>query len=153
MENEKTIDILNALVVINHDRINGYKTAMDEIRDDEGLKDSFSNFQRTSFSCNAALEVEVQQLGGTVEEGTKNTGKIHRTWMDFKAMINGHDRKGILSSCAYGDEAAIATYKDALGDNTEHLSANQKAMLQSQLALITSDYNKVKMLMEETVDA
>ncbi len=153
MKNEKTIDILNTLVVINHDRIEGYKTAMDEIKDDEGLKDSFSKFQQTSFSCNAALGAEVRQLGGAAEEGTKNTGKIHRTWMDFKAMVNGHDRKGILSSCAYGDDAAMTTYKDALEDDKEHLSGEQQAMLQSQLALITSDYNKVKMLMEETVDA
>lgn len=153
MENEKTIDILNTLVVINHDRINGYKTAMDETKDDEVLKVSFSKFQQTSLSCNAALGAAIQQLGGTAEEGTKNTGKLHRTWMDFKAMVNGHDRKGILSSCAFGDEAAIDTYKGALQDDAEHLSTEQQAMIQSQLALITSDYNNVKMLMEKTMDA
>jgi uncharacterized protein (TIGR02284 family) len=153
MEKEKTIDILNSLVEINHDRIEGYKTAMEETKDDEKLKESFSKFQQTSFSCNAALVAEVQQLGGVAEDGTKNTGKIHRVWMDFKAMVSGHSRKSILSSCEFGDEAAMTTYKDALHDDTEHLSTEQQTMLQSQLELITSDYNKVKMLMEETMDA
>ena len=153
MENENTINILNSLVVINHDRINGYKTAMDEIKDDEKLKESFFKFQQTSFSCNVALGAEIIKLGGIVEEGTKNSGKIHRTWMDFKAMVNGHDRKGILSSCAFGDEAAISTYKDALDDETEYLTAAQQAMLNSQLALITSDCINVKMLMDQTIDA
>ena len=152
MENEKTIEVLNSLVEINHDRIEGYKTAMEETKDDEELKESFLKFQRTSFSCNAALVAEVHQLGGTAEEGTKNTGKIHRVWMDLKSMVSGHDRKAILSSCAFGDEAAMTTYKDVLEGDTEHLSAEQQTMLQTQLALITSDYDNVKMLMEETVD-
>lgn len=153
MENKKTIEILNSLVEINHDRIEGYKTAMEETKDDEELKASFSQFQQTSFSCHAALVAEVQQLGGTAEEGTKNTGKIHRLWLDFKAIVSGHSRKAILSSCEFGDETAMTMYKDVLEDEMEHLSAEQQTMLQSQLALITSDYDKVKMLMEETVDA
>lgn len=153
MENEKKIDILNSLVEINHDRIEGYKTAIEETKDDEELKESFLNFQQTSFSCNAALGAEVQQLGGTVNDGTKNTGKIHRVWMDFKAMVSGHDRKAILSSCEFGDEAAITLYKNTLESEREHLSHEQLTMLQSQLTLITSDYDKVKMLKEETVDA
>ena len=152
MENEKTIDILNSLVEINHDRIEGYKTAMEETKDDEELKESFIKFQQTSFSCNAALVAEVQQLGGTAEVDTKNTGKIHRVWMDFKAMASGHSRKSILSSCEFGDETAMTIYKDVLEDDRQHLSAEQQVMLQTQLALITSDYNKVKMLMEETAD-
>jgi uncharacterized protein (TIGR02284 family) len=150
MENEKTIDILNSLVEINHDRIEGYKTAIEETKDDEQLKESFLKFQQTSYSCNTALVAQVQQLGGIAEDGTKNTGKIHRVWMDFKAMINGNDRKAILSSCVFGDEEAMTIYKDVLEDDREHLSAEQQTMLQTQLALITSDYDKVKMLMEET---
>lgn len=153
MENEKTIGILNSLVEINHDRIEGYKTAMEETKDDEELKESFFMFQQTSYSCNAALEAEVQQLGGTIEEGTKNTGKIHRVWMDFKALVSGHDRNAILNSCAFGDEAAITIYKDTLENEREHLSTEQHTMLQSQLTLITSDHDKVKMLIGETVDA
>jgi len=153
MENEKTIDILNSLVEINHDRIEGYKTAIEETNDDEELKASFSQFQQTSFSCHAALVAEVQRLGGAAQEGTKNTGKIHRVWMDFKAIVSGHSRKSILSSCEFGDEAAMTVYKDVLEDDKEHLSTEQQTMLQTQLALIASDYDNVKMLMEETVDA
>lgn len=153
MENEKTIEVLNTLITINNDRIEGYKTAIEETKDDEALKGSFLKFQQTSFDCNAILISEVQQLGGTAEDGTKNTGKIHRVWLDFKAMISGHDRKAILSSCEFGDEAAITTYKDVLEDDREHLSATQQTMVQTQLALITSDYDHVKMLIGETLDA
>jgi uncharacterized protein (TIGR02284 family) len=153
MENEKTIDLLNSLVEINHDRVEGYKTAMEETKDDEELKESFLSFQQTSYSCNAALIAEVHQLGGTPEEGTKNTGKIHRVWMDFKAIVSGHNHKAILSSCAFGDEAAIKVYKDILENDRALLSEDQQTMLQSQLVLITSDYDKVKMLMEEIVIA
>jgi Domain of unknown function (DUF2383) len=72
MENEKTFEVLNSLVEINHDRIEGYKTAMEETKDDEKLKASFSQFQQTSFSCNTSLVAQVRQLGGIAEERWSN---------------------------------------------------------------------------------
>ncbi len=97
MEKDKSIDVLNSLITINNDRIQGYETAIDET-DEQELKTSFANFLETSRKCKEELLIEVTKLGGTPDDGTRIDGKIYRAWMDFKALITGKDRKAILQS-------------------------------------------------------
>jgi uncharacterized protein (TIGR02284 family) len=50
MDNEKTIDVLNTLITINNDRIEGYETAAKETEEHE-LKTVFAQFSATSQKC------------------------------------------------------------------------------------------------------
>lgn len=145
MSKENSIDVLNTLIEINHDRIEGYKTAVGET-DVSDLAELFIQFTETSHKCNKELSEEVRRLGGEPLEGTRMTGKLHRVWMDFKALITGKSRDSILSSCEYGDATALETYDDALKNTPEDLTFIQQAMLVQQRAMIQSDYNKVKNL-------
>jgi uncharacterized protein (TIGR02284 family) len=145
MSKENSIEVLNTLIEINHDRIEGYKTAAEET-DVSDLAELFLEFSATSHKCNRELAGEVRKLGGVPLEGTRMTGKLHRVWMDFKALITGKSRDSILSSCEYGDATALETYDDALKNSPEDLSFMQAAMLKEQRALIQMDYNKVKNL-------
>src|SRR5690606_32195771 len=116
MRNEKAIDVLNSLIVINNDRIEGYETASEET-DEMDLKSLFSRFISTSQKCKQELVNEVVAQGGEVADGTKVTGKFFRAWMDVKAALTGKDRKAILNSCEYGEDEALKTYKDAIENN------------------------------------
>ncbi len=75
MENEKTITVLNTLITINNDRIEGYETATKET-EEQDLKDMFAQFSSTSQKCNTELKDEVSKLGGTPAEGTTISGKF-----------------------------------------------------------------------------
>src|SRR5690349_19819739 len=108
MDNEKSIDVLNMLIQINNDRIEGYQTASKET-EERDLQSLFSDLIETSETCRAELTEEVERLGGTPAEGTKTSGKFFRAWMDVKAAITGKDRKAILSSCEFGEDAAVDT--------------------------------------------
>lgn len=110
MEREKTIDVLNSLITINNDRIEGYETAS-EGTEEHDLKTLFARFISTSQKCKRELIMEVRTLGGEVAEGTKTSGKIYRIWMDVKAALTGKDRKAILDSCEYGEDEAQDTYE------------------------------------------
>jgi uncharacterized protein (TIGR02284 family) len=143
MNQANAIEALNTLIEINHDRIEGYRTAAEET-DVADLSEFFLQFSATSHKCNNELTAEVIRLGGTPLEGTRMTGKLHRVWMDFKALITGKSRDSILSSCEYGDETALETYDDVLKNSDEDLGFVQHAMLKSQRAMIQMDYNKVK---------
>ena len=143
MSNEKAITVLNSLIQINNDRIEGYVTASKET--DEGdLKALFSQLQQTSEHCNNELISEVQNLGGTPPESTKTTGKFFRVWMDVKAALSGKDRKVILDSCEYGEDVAKQTYEDVLNDESENLSFEQKVMIKAQHILLKADHDTVK---------
>ncbi len=143
MEKEKTIEVLNSLITINNDRIEGYETAANET-DEMDLKNLFGKLSATSVKCRQALKSEVTKLGGTPAEGTKTTGKFFRVWMDVKAALTGKDRKAILNSCEYGEDQAVATYNDALKNNLADLSAEQQTMVKTQRDLIKSDHDNVK---------
>ena len=150
MNNEKSIDVLNNLIEINNDRIEGYETASKETEEYD-LKALFSKLSETSETCRAALSEEVERLGGTPEEGTRSTGKFFRVWMDVKAALTGKDRKAILSSCEYGEDVAVKAYENALKDHADDLASAQQAMLRKQHGLIKSDHDEVKNLRDSTV--
>ena len=152
MENEKTIGVINTLITINNDRIEGYETAAKET-EEQDLKTFFSELKQTSLHCNKELSGEVTKLGGTPAEGTKTTGKFFRVWMDAKAALTGNDRKAILNSCEYGEDVAKETYEEALKNDSENLSAEQQTMIEAQHTLLAADHNKVKTMRDEFVEA
>ena len=144
MHTEKSIHILNSLIQINNDRIVGYETASKEAEETD-LKTLFSHFTETSLKCKADLVAEVKRLGGEPTEGTTTSGKFFRVWMDIKSAITGRDRKAIVSSCEYGEEAAVQTYEDALS-HSKDLTPEQLMMVKEQHAAIKANYEKIKNL-------
>lgn len=151
MDNEKTVEVLNTILEINNDRIEGYETASKET-DEEDLRRLFANLIQTSEECRDELTDEVERLGGTPIEGTKVSGKFFRAWMDVKAALTGKDRKAILNSCEYGEDVAVETYDKALEHDDEHLSIEQREMLESQRELIKAGHDEIKSLRDQLVE-
>jgi uncharacterized protein (TIGR02284 family) len=152
MEKEKTIEVLNTLITITNDRIEGYETAAKET-EEQDLKVLFAQFSSTSQKCKNDLVIEVTKLGGAPAEGTKTTGKFFRVWMDVKAALTGNDRKAILNSCEYGEDVAKETYEEALKNDSENLSGEQQTMIEAQYALLKADHDKVKSMRNALLEA
>ncbi|MEO5581705.1 MAG: PA2169 family four-helix-bundle protein [Saprospiraceae bacterium] len=150
MENDKSIDVLNSLIVINNDRIRGYETAIEETEDHD-MKSAFDKFKQTSEECKSQLVAAVTKLGGTPDDGTRIDGKIYRAWMDFKALLTGKDRKAILNSCEYGEDVASNTYESAMKDTD--LDGEFNSMIASQYAKIKADHDSVKSMRDAEVHA
>ena len=135
---EAKVEILNDLIMINNDRIAGYERAINEAKDlDVDLKATFEGMIRESQQYKDELAARYNAAGGQgLEEGTTNSGKIYRAWMDVKATFTGSDRKAILSSCEFGEDAWRRAYEAAL---------NAEGELDSETrALITEQYNSEK---------
>lgn len=152
MKREDTIEVINSLITINNDRIEGYETASKETEEPD-LKSLFSQFISTSQRCKQELVSEVHLLGGQASEGTTTSGKFFRVWMDLKAALTGKDRKAILNSCEYGEEKAIETYDKVIQNELKHLSAEQHFMINTQKSLLRADHDRVKALRNALVDA
>jgi uncharacterized protein (TIGR02284 family) len=152
MNNEKSIDVLNTLIEINNDRVEGYETAWKETEESE-LKTLFSQLAQTSHECNADLIEEVENLGGDPVEGTRTTGKFFRVWMDVKAALTGKDRKAILNSCEYGEDVAQETYAKVLKNNSEHLTSEQVQLIRSQKDKLKTDHDTVRSLRDSLVES
>ncbi|MGL5112974.1 MAG: ferritin-like domain-containing protein [Flavobacterium sp.] len=145
MDNTKTMAAFNTLIVINNDRIEGYKTAEAEARETD-LKMLFSDLMETSVQNRVALVAKVKRLGGTPDEGTRVTGKFFRVWMDVKSALSGNDRKTILDSCEYGEDVILEVYNKILMEDHQDCSSADLELLQKQYALLQLDHDKVKAL-------
>jgi uncharacterized protein (TIGR02284 family) len=146
MDIEKTIEAFNSLIVINNDRIEGYKTAEAEAQETD-LKMLFSDLMETSVQNRKELVAEVTRLGGTPDEGTRVTGKFFRVWMDVKAAFTGNDRKAILESCEYGEDVALETYKNVLIQDHQDTNSVEQDLLNKHYALLKADHDRVKELL------
>ena len=145
--NTMTVDkeILNDLIQINNDRVVGYQKAISELKDEDAdLKTLFVKMVGESHQYKMALATEVQALGGEVDTDTTTSGKIYRAWMDVKAAFTGHDRKTVLSSCEFGEDAAQKAYEMAL--QSDGLSGNLRTLITEQKAKLRISHDEVKAL-------
>ncbi len=145
-----TTEILNDLVLINNDRIEGYERARKELKaHDLDLKSLFLNMIEESRKYKMALATEISALGGEIENGTTNSGKIYRAWMDVKALFTGNDRKAVLDNCEFGEDAAQNAYKTALEE--EELPAHIRTIVSDQKASLRRSHDEIKRLRDAQV--
>ena len=101
------IEILNDLVKINNDRIEGYKAAIRELdAEDDDLKSLFDRMIAQSMLIKSDLSQEIEVLHGDMELGTTVSGKIYRAWIGLKSVFTGHGRHEVLENCENGEDAA-----------------------------------------------
>lgn len=149
-QNEKTAEILNDLIKINNDRIEGYNKAISEL-DAEGadLKVLFEGMKAESAMYKQELANMVTKLGEDKATGTRLDGKIYRAWMDVKATFSGNTRKAVLESCEFGEDAAQKAYRSALASDSE-LSADGRQLVAKQQTSLKASHDKIKQLRDST---
>jgi uncharacterized protein (TIGR02284 family) len=142
------VEILNDLIQIHNDRIAGYERAIKELKDeDSDLKTLFAGYIDESRQIKMILGKEVQALGGDMDTGTTNSGKIYRAWMDVKAIFTGHNRKTVLQNCEFGEDAAQKAYTTAL--RSDDLPAYLGEMLNQQQKILKDSHDEVKAMRDQ----
>jgi len=142
--NENVREVLNDLIKINHDRIEGYERAVEDTRDkDTDLQAIFHRMADESKQYAAELESEVRKSGGEPADDTTVSGKIYRVWMDLKSAVTGKARKSILESCEYGEDAAQKAYEEALKDTSE-LPTDVRQIIVNQKAALKTSHDTIK---------
>ena len=140
MANSETV---RDLIRINNDRVTGYSKAATQA-DDQELQSLFSQLSQQSRQLASELRSLVSDNDKNVTDETTTAGKIYRTWMDVKATFGGDDRKGILASCEFGEDAAQKAYKEALED--DDLTPGARTTIQQQKATLRQAHDKIKMM-------
>lgn len=137
--NEALIEVLNDLIEINNDRVNGYERAIKETKDfDVDLQAAFRKMADDSRKYAGELTQQVYKFGGEPASGSTNQGKIYRVWMDVKATFTGHDRQSVLESCEFGEDAAQKAYSEALSSDAEMDAETRKLIAEQQASLKTA---------------
>lgn len=146
MENTaKTIEILNDLILINNDRIEGFEKAVKEIEESDENRDLTPVFLRCiadSRQFKMELAGEVQVMGKDAEQGTSTGGKLHRAWIEVKETFTGHDRHSLLEECEFGEDAIKKAYQDAMEE--DDLPSYIREMLSDQESIIMDAHDEIK---------
>ena len=140
---ENTNEVLNDLVRINNDRIEGYTRAQKESEDNSPeLIPTFQNMITQSEDCVGDLKAMIMKTGGTVAEGSTIMGKIYRAWMDVRATFSTDDKQTILASCEFGEDAAQKAYKTALEETT--LTDEARMLISDQKSQLKNSHDLIK---------
>ncbi|MCJ8208890.1 PA2169 family four-helix-bundle protein [Mucilaginibacter sp. RS28] len=146
---ETTLEILNDLVKINNDRIEGFERATKNIGEGrEDLKQIFTRFIGESHQNKLELGTEIQALGKDIDNTTSASGSLHRTWLQVKAAFTGHDTHNVLEECEFGEDAIKKAYKDALEE--EEVPAYIKEILLQQQQKLNIAHDTIKQLRDQT---
>ena len=140
MANSETV---RDLIRINNDRVTGYSKAATQT-DDQELQSLFRQLAQQSRQFASELRSLVSDDNKNVTDETTTAGKIYRTWMDVKATFGGDDRKGVLASCEFGEDAAQKAYKDALEE--DDLNPDVRVTIEQQKGTLRQAHDKVKMM-------
>lgn len=151
--NENTVDVLNDLVRINHDRVEGYTTAEENTdKDNLDLLTTFGKMKSQSNDYLQDLGTLVKKYGGEVAQDSTTMGKIYRTWMDVQNAFTSDDRQAVLNECEFGEDAAQKAYKMAL-DETD-LTEEARSLIVMQKNALEESHDLIKAYRDtEKVDA
>jgi uncharacterized protein (TIGR02284 family) len=141
---DELISVLNDLIRINNDRIEGYERAVSESKDsDIDLIGIFKEMSDQSRKYVTELVQEVGRLGGEAATDTTVSGKVYRVFMDLKAAITGKDRESILGSCEYGEDVAQRAYEAAL-ESDAYMSTEVRQLISEQKSNLKTSHDLIK---------
>lgn len=137
--------VLNDLIRINNDRIEGYEKALKDLKaEDNDLQLIFLKAIDQSRKMRMVLGKEIQTLGEDIPTGTSGSGAIHRAWLELKVSFTGHNRHAILASCEFGEDAAQKAYEKAL--DSEHLPEYLARMVLEEKEELKEVHDHIKSL-------
>ncbi|WP_269684860.1 PA2169 family four-helix-bundle protein [Flavobacterium lacustre] len=151
MNTEKSIDVLNNLIEINDERLDGYETAS-KVTYESDLISLFFEFQEKSQKHKEELIVEIKKLGGKPIKKTKKASRLYKFWNDIKTALVDKDREDILSICEYDDDKTFRSYRTILKDNFDFLNQELLTKLKAQQHAIKLDHDRVKNLRDSILN-
>lgn len=143
-QNDELAGVLNDLIKINNDRIEGYQRALEESKDtDVDLKAIFRQMADQSMKYVSELTQEVARLGDDATTNTTISGKVYRAWMDLKSAVTGHSRKTVLENCEFGEDVAQKAYNTAL-ESDSFMTTDIRQLIASQKSELKKSHDIIK---------
>lgn len=140
-----TKDCLKDLILLNNDRYDGYRKAMEQTKEDD-LKQLFSRLSEESNKFSAELQSHFPDKEDMPKsDETTNSGKLYRVWMDVKDALATNDRHSVLAACEYGEDVIKKGYEDALKRRDE-INADLLPVIHRQYDSLLEAHNRVKAL-------
>lgn len=142
MENSQEISVLNDLLQITNDRINGFGKVEGKVW--ESYSDLKSEYEKM-ISQSKIMKNEIINLiterGGNPDDTSSVAGNLHRTWIDVKNTLSiASNERETLDNVIFGEKHALEAYESAL--NSGELSKESSEVIADQLTSLRSSYRQ-----------
>lgn len=145
MNQEKTVSVLNDLLQITNDRIEGFSKVEDKVWETySGLKSDYDEMVANSQKMKSDLTSLITERGGQPDDTTTAAGAVHRAWIDVKNTFSGNKDEATLENVVFGEKAAIKAYDNAL--ESGELCTESSRVVQDQLHHLKASYAKFESL-------
>jgi uncharacterized protein (TIGR02284 family) len=147
---EKTILVLNDLLLAARDAEKGFQAAADNAREPE-LIELFASYtlQRAKFA--KELEQRLHTLR-TEPVNLPNPGAaLHRAWMGMTAMLDPNESHGLLAECERGEDMAVKAYRMAL--NERDIDDISRGIIQRQYEFVQAAHDRIRQLRDSATYA
>ena len=115
-----TLQILNQLIQMHHDRIAGYKLAATVLKDnDTELLQHFNDCCEESKYYIAQCADEVWQNKGKAKIRSSTLGKIFRVIMKGRCSLSSQNKSSVIALCMWGEYAMQKAYETAQYQSNE----------------------------------
>jgi uncharacterized protein (TIGR02284 family) len=148
MDNQQEISVLNDLLHITNDRIEGFEKVEGKVWEMyPDVKDEYDHMISQSKIMKNELINLITEKKGVPEDSPSIVGAVHRTWIDIKNSFTlGNLVESTLENVVFGEKAAIETYQNALGGG--NLSEKSNKIVAEQLRNLKSSYSQFKKIEE-----
>ncbi len=145
--NQNDPNILNDLIKINNDRIEGYELAIDLANEQgDGAHEAvFKERIAQSEKFITELTPLVELAGQYATDRTKLSGELFRLWMVIKSKLSRGDLQDLLQQCERGETAFSEVYSKAL-EEADKLSVGAKNLIQIQLSQQREAHENIKIM-------
>jgi len=145
MNNENTVSVLNDLLNITNDRIEGFSKVEDKVWETHSaLKSDYDQMVSQSQVMKNDLIKLITGKGGEPDNTTSTAGALHRTWIDVKNTFTSDKDESTLENVVFGEKAAIDAYQDAL--DSGDLCPESTRVVSDHLHHLKASYNTFKSL-------
>lgn len=137
---DTTIEKLQDLIRMNIDSHQGFLEAAKAVEDDE-VASLFRRLATDRERFAEELKTYVEWNEETAPNEQSFAAKVHQTWLNLRAKLNGGDTHVVLCEAEYGEDQIKEAYEDALKDNP---GSAMSEILHSQYSVVKAGHDKVR---------
>jgi len=148
MKTEQTVSVLNDLLQITNDRIEGFEKVEGKVWEMyPDIKDEYDRMISQSKIMKNELINLITEKNGKPQDSPSVAGALHRTWIDIKNSFTlGNLEESTLANVVFGEKAAIDAYQKAL--DSGDLCEKSSNIVAEQLHKLIVSYDQFKNIEE-----
>jgi uncharacterized protein (TIGR02284 family) len=145
MHDSESIEILERLLVLAVDGVEGYRHAADAVKA-PNIRRALQRSAADREEIVRALTKTLVSLGHKPSHHGSIPGAVHRRWLDALRSLADGSAEAVLKECQRGEQATIAGFSQA---GARGLPEEVQAIVQAQLGrVLTSSANLRRLIIE-----